>query len=315
MKKVTINNTDLSIAPINFGGNVFGWTLEEAASFALLDEFKESGFNFIDTADVYSYWINGHGGQSETIIGKWLSSQQRSDIVIATKVGSETKEHGVDISKKHILKSAEDSLKRLGTDYIDIYYTHYDDEITPVEETLSAYDELIKAGKIRYIAASNISPARLQESFAAAEQNNLPKYIALQPHYNLLEREKFETQYADIVRANNLAVFPYWSLAAGFLTGKYREEADFEKSPRGGSVKKYFNEQGLQVLSALDKVAAKHQRSVATVSLAWLLANPLVTAPVVSATSSRQLKTLVDAPLLRLDEADINFLNLSSQPS
>ena len=314
MKKVTIKNTDLEIAPINFGGNVFGWTLDEKESFNILNKFTEGGFNFIDTADTYSWWVNGKGGQSEEIIGKWMKERKnRQDIVLATKVGSETKEHGFDISKKHILKSVDESLKRLGTDHIDLYYTHFDDNKTPVEETLSAYDEIVKAGKVRYIAASNVSPERLIESFEVAEKNNYPKYVALQPHYNLVEREKFETEYAPLVEKFGLSVFPYWSLAAGFLTGKYRTEEDFETTARGGGIKKYFDDKGKAVLAALDKVSEKHQSQPATVALAWLLANPLITAPIVSATSERQLQTIFDAPKLELDSEDLEILNQASK--
>ncbi len=314
MKKVTIKNTDLEIAPINFGGNVFGWTLDEKESFNILNKFTEGGFNFIDTADTYSWWVNGKGVQSEEIIGKWMKERKnRQDIVLATKVGSETKEHGFDISKKHILKSVDESLKRLGTDHIDLYYTHFDDNKTPVEETLSAYDEIVKAGKVRYIAASNVSPERLIESFEVAEKNNFPKYVALQPHYNLVEREKFETEYAPLVEKFGLSAFPYWSLAAGFLTGKYRTEADFETTARGGGIKKYFDDKGKAVLAALDKVSEKHQSQPATVALAWLLANPLITAPIVSATSERQLQTIFDAPKLELDSEDLEILNQASK--
>ena len=314
MKKVTIKNTDLEIAPINFGGNVFGWTLDEKESFNILNKFTEGGFNFIDTADTYSWWVNGKGGQSEEIIGKWMKERKnRQDIVLATKVGSETKEHGFDISKKHILKSVNESLKRLGTDHIDLYYTHFDDNKTPVEETLSAYDEIVKAGKVRYIAASNVSPERLIESFEVAEKNNFPKYVALQPHYNLVEREKFETEYAPLVEKFGLSVFPYWSLAAGFLTGKYRTEADFETTARGGGIKKYFDDKGKAVLAALDKVSEKHQSQPATVALAWLLANPLITAPIVSATSERQLQTIFDAPKLEIGSEDLEILNQASK--
>lgn len=314
MKKRQINHTDLQIAPINFGGNVFGWTLDEQQSFDILDTFVGAGFNFIDTADTYSWWVNGRGGQSEEIIGKWLKSRgNRHAVVIATKVGSETKEHGFDISKKHILQSADESLQRLGVDHIDLYYTHFDDKVTPVEETLSAYDELIKAGKVRYIAASNVSPQRLVESFELAENNGLPRYVALQPHYNLVERAGFEQDYAPLVEKYDLSVFPYWSLAAGFLTGKYRAEADFEKTTRGGGVKKYFDEKGKAVLGALDTVAEKHRAKQATVALAWLLANPLVTAPIVSATSESQLRTLFAAPDLELDQDDIRLLDQASQ--
>ncbi len=310
MNKRKIKNTDLEIAPINFGGNVFGWTLDEKQSFDILDQFVEAGFNFIDTADTYAWWVNGIGGQSETIIGKWMKERNnRKNLVIATKVGSETKEHGYDISKKHILKSVDESLQRLGTDYIDLYYIHFDDNVTPIEETLSAYDEIVKAGKVRYIAASNVSPERLIESFEVAEKNNFPKYVALQPHYNLVEREKFETEYAPLVEKFDLSVFPYWSLAAGFLTGKYKTEEDFDKTARGAGIKKYFDDKGKAVLAVLDKISAKHNSQPATVTLAWLLANPLITAPIVSATSQNQLKTLFDAPKLILDAEDLALLN------
>lgn len=314
MKKRNIKNTDLYVAPVNFGGNVFGWTLDEKKSFDILDQFAGADFNFIDTADTYSWWVNGKGGQSEEIIGNWMKARgNRNDLVIATKVGSETKEHGFDISKKHILKSVNESLTRLKTDHIDLYYTHFDDNKTPIEETLEAYDEIIKAGKVRYIAASNLSPERLKESFEVAEKNNLPKYVALQPHYNLLEREKFETQYAGLVREYDLSVFTYWSLAAGFLTGKYRTEEDLVKSARGEGVRKYLNEKGLEVLKALDTISEKHETTQASVALAWLLANPLVTAPIVSATSESQLKTLFQAPDLSLSDEDIELLNKVSQ--
>lgn len=314
MKKRIIKNTDLEIAPINFGGNVFGWTLDEKQSFEILDQFTEAGFNFIDTADTYAWWVNGTGGQSEAIIGKWLKERKnRENVVIATKVGSETKEHGFDVSKKHILKSVDESLQRLGTDYIDLYYTHFDDNVTPIEETLSAYDEIVKAGKVRHIAASNVSPERLIESFEVAEKNNFPKYVALQPHYNLVERENFETKYASLVDKYDLSVFPYWSLAAGFLTGKYKTDADFEKTTRGAGIKKYFDEKGKNVLTVLETIADKHNSAPATVSLAWLLANPLITAPIVSATSQNQLKTLFEAPQLELDQEDLELLNRASK--
>ncbi|AKK74136.1 alcohol dehydrogenase [Chryseobacterium gallinarum] len=313
MEKRKIKNTDLTVAPVNFGGNVFGWTLDEKQSFDILDRFTAAGFNFVDTADTYSWWVNGKGGQSEEIIGKWMKNRSnRNDIVLATKVGSETKEHGFDISKKHILQSVDESLQRLQTDHIDIYYTHFDDNVTPVEETLSAYDEIIKAGKVRYIAASNLSPERLRASFDAAEKNNLPKYVALQPHYNLMEREGFEKNYAPLVKEFDLSVFPYWSLAAGFLTGKYREEADFTKSPRGEGVRKYLTPKGRDVLKALDQVSEKHHTQQSTVALAWLLANPLITAPIVSATSAAQLDTLFNAPKLVLDQEDLDCLNKAS---
>lgn len=314
MNKVKISNTDLEIAPLNFGGNVFGWTLNEQQSFGILDAFVDKGYNFIDTADTYAWWVNGTGGQSETIIGNWIKARNNRDkIILATKVGSETKEHGYDISKAHILKSVDESLQRLQTDHIDLYYTHFDDDKTPVEETLSAYDEIIKAGKVRYIAASNLSPERLTASFEAAEKNNLPRYVALQPHYNLVEREKYEAQYAALAQQYSLSVFPYWSLAAGFLTGKYRSEADFNKSARGAGAAKYLNEKGLAVLSALDQVAATHSSTPATVALAWLLAQPNIKAPIVSATSNDQLEALFAAPELALTQADLELLDKATK--
>ena len=314
MKRVTIGNTDLTVAPINLGGNVFGWTLDEQESYEILDAFVEAGFNFIDTADTYPWWVNGVGGMSETIIGKWMKSRgNRNKLVIATKVGSETKEHGYDISKKHILKSAEESLQRLQTDYIDLYYTHFDDNVTPVEETLSAHDELVKTGKVRHIAVSNLSPERLEQSFEAAEKHGLSKYVALQPHYNLLERMSYESQYLPLVEKYGLAVFPYYALASGFLTGTYRSEADSSKSVRGKGAQKYMNAKGLAVLDALDKIAAKHNTKQATVALAWLLAQPYVGAPVVSATSKAQLDSLLAAPALNLETEDLSFLDTASQ--
>lgn len=313
MKKITIQHTDLEVSRINFGGNVLGWTLNESESFEILDAFVEAGFNFIDTADTYAWWLNGIGGQSETILGKWMADRgNRDKLVIATKVGSQTQEHPNDISRSHILKSVDESLKRLQTDYIDLYYTHFDDEKTPVEETLSTYAELIKAGKVRYIGASNVSPERLVSSFEVSEKNNLPKYVALQPLYNLMERTKYETQYKPLVEKYDIAVMPYYSLAAGFLTGKYRSENDFGKSVRGSSAKKYLNDKGFAVLDALDNVAKKHQTQPATVALAWQLAHPTITSSIVSATSKNQLQTLIAAPGLNLDKADIALLNQAS---
>lgn len=310
MKKTRIGSTDLEIYPFNIGGNVFGWTVNEQQSFEILDAFIDAGFNFIDTADMYSYWIDGgDGGQSETIIGKWLKARgNRENIVIATKGGGATGTQGKDTSKKHILESVEKSLKRLQTDYIDLYYTHYDDEKTPIEETLGAYEELIKAGKIRHIAASNITPERLLESLEAAKKNNLPKYQALQPLYNLVERKDFETLYAPIVEEYGLTVFPYSALASGFLTGKYRSEADFGKSVRGQGAAKYMNQKGFSVLEALDKISEKHHTVPAAVALAWLSAQQHVGAPIASATSLEQLEQILSAARLVLDDTDLKLL-------
>lgn len=315
MKKSVIKNTDLEISQINFGGNVFGWTLDEKQSFEILDKITELGINFIDTADIYSHWVPGnHGGESESILGKWMKSRgNRDQVVVATKVGGANNDHPKDTSKKHILQSVDESLSRLQTDYIDLYYTHFDDEVTPVEETLSAYDEIIKAGKVRYIAASNVSPDRLKASFEASEKYGLPKYVALQPHYNLIVRDGFEKNYAPLVKEFDLSVFTYWSLESGFLTGKYRTLEDLQKSPRGGDMNKFFNDRGFAILNALDQVSQKHNSVPATVALAWLLANPLVTAPIVSATKDSQLKTLAEAPELVLDAEDLALLNTASE--
>ncbi|HZJ79671.1 MAG TPA: aldo/keto reductase [Dysgonamonadaceae bacterium] len=314
MKKVNIANTDLKVSRINFGGNVLGWTLNEKESFDILDAFVAAGFNFIDTADTYSWWVNGVGGQSETILGKWMKERNNRDhLVIATKVGSQTNEHPKDISKAHILQSVDESLQRLQTDHIDLYYTHFDDEVTPVEETLSAYDEIIKAGKVKYVGASNVSPERLNKSFKAAKDNNLPKYVALQPHYNLMERNNYENKYKPIVEKYELAVFPYYSLASGFLTGKYRSEADLGKSVRGAGLKHYLNSKGFAVLDALDMIASKHNTQPATIALAWQLAQPSITASIVSATSKKQLQSLIDAPSIVLNKEDLEILSEASK--
>lgn len=311
MDKHRIAHTDLEVARINLGGNVFGWTLDEAKSFEVLDAFLDAGFNFIDTADTYPWWINGTGGTSESIIGKWIKARgNRDKLVIATKVGSQNQEHPNDISAKHIQRSAEESLQRLGIDTIDLYYTHFDDEITPIEETLGAYDRLIKAGKVRYVAASNLTPERLLRSFEVAEANHLPKYVALQPHYNLMDRSKYETNYAALVQKHGLSVFPYYALASGFLTGKYRSAADFGKSQRGGGMAKYLEGNGPAVLKALDQVSAEHGVTQATVALAWLLHQPHIGAPIVSATSVEQVKALAAAPALKLDAEDLAVLDL-----
>jgi|SRR5690554_1171034 len=315
MKKIKIGQTDLEVAPFNLGGNVFGWTLDEKKSFEILDAFVDAGFNFIDTADIYSYWVNGgEGGQSETIIGKWMKERgNREQVIIATKVGGETGVNPVDVSRNHIIKGVEKSLKRLQTDYIDLYYLHFDDNKTPVEETLRTFDELVKAGKVRHIAASNISPERLKESLDFSDKNNLVKYQVLQPLYNLVERKGYETDYASIVAEHNLTVFPYFSLAAGFLTGKYRSEADFNKSQRGQGAAKYLNDQGLRILNALDQVAEKHNTVPASVALAWLAAQPHIGGPIASATSIEQLKQILSSTSLKLESSDLELLDSVSK--
>lgn len=315
MKKVKIGQTNLEVTPFNFGGNVFGWTLDEKKSFEMLDAFVDAGYNFIDTADMYSYWVDGGaGGQSETIIGKWMKARNNRDkIIIATKSGGPTGVNEIDASPEHIIASVDKSLERLQTDYIDLYYLHYDDENTPVEETLKAYDKLIKDGKIRHIAASNISPERLRESLEASEKYNLPKYQALQPLYNLVERKGYETDYAPLVAEYGLTVFPYAALASGFLSGKYRSEADFNKSPRGQGAAKYLNEQGLNILNALDKVAEKHNTVPASVALAWLSSQHNIGGPIASATSVEQLQQILSSTSLQLDSADLELLDAVSK--
>lgn len=308
MKK--IKHTDLEIFPINFGGNVFGWTLDEKQSFEILDQFAGKGGNFIDTADTYSWWINKVGGQSETIIGNWMHSRKkRHEMVIATKVGSRTGVHGYDTSRKHIMTTVDKSLQRLKTDYIDIYYTHYDDRVTPIEETLRAYEDIIKAGKARYIAASNFQPERLIESLDFSKENNIPGYIALQPHYNLVKRDDFENIYGPIAEQYDLNIFPYWSLASGFLTGKYRTEEEYLQSKRKDSLKNYFNERGLKILEAMDGIAEKYGVQHASIALAWLISKPLVTAPIVSATNTDQMQAIFDAVELKLEKEDLKKLD------
>lgn len=315
MNKKQIGTTDIKVAPFNLGGNVFGWTLDEKKSFEILDAFVDAGFDFIDTADMYSYWIDGGaGGQSETIIGKWLKARNNRDkVIIATKVGGPTGVNETDTSRKHILETVEKSLKRLQTDYIDVYYTHYDDEKTPIEETLSTYDELIKQGKVRHIAASNISPERLRESMEISKKNNLPKYQALQPLYNLVEREGYEKNYAPLVEEFSLTAFPYSALASGFLTGKYRSKDDFSKSVRGQGVANYLNDKGLNILKALDELAEKHNTVPATISLAWLSAQPNIGGPVASATSIEQLNQILASTQIDLSKEDLELLDKVSR--
>ncbi|ADY52404.1 aldo/keto reductase [Pseudopedobacter saltans DSM 12145] len=313
MEKRELGKSGIFVSPITFGGNVFGWTINESRSFELLDIFLDSGFDFIDTADTYSYWANGNvGGESETIIGNWVKSRgNREKVKIATKVGSENREHGKNITKDYILKTVEGSLKRLQTDYIDLYQTHWDVLETPVEETLSAYDKLIKEGKVRAIGASNLSAERLKESLEVSDKG-LPRYQTFQPHYNLYAREGFEKELEQLCLDNNLGVINYSSLESGFLTGKYRTEEDLVKSVRGEGMAKYFNERGKRILTALDEVAAKHNSAPAAVSMAWLLKRPSITAPIVSATTKDQLNSILSAASLNLDSQDIEKLNQAS---
>jgi len=315
MEKRELGESGIYVNPIAFGGNVFGWTINENQSFEILDAFLDAGFDFVDTADSYSWWVEGNNGtESETIIGNWIAERKNRDkIILSTKVGSQTKERPVNSSKKFILESVENSLRRLKTDYIDLYQTHFDDGTTPVEETLSAYQQLIKDGKVRAIGTSNMSPERIRQSLKASEKEGLPKYETLQPLYNLMEREAYENELQSIATENNMGVLNYYSLASGFLTGKYRSKADLTKSPRGGGLDKYLDNRGFGVLKALDEVSEKHNSTPATVSLAWLLARPTITAPIVSATSLNQLQSIIDAPKLNLDGNDMERLNKASE--
>lgn len=314
MEKRQLGGTDLQVYPIAFGGNVFGWTVDEKKSFEILNGFTEAGFNFIDTADVYSRWAPGNqGGESETIIGKWMKEKKnRQDLIIATKVGSDMGDGKKGLKKTYVLKAVEDSLKRLQTDYLDLYQTHYDDESTAVLETLEAYDQLVKEGKIRWIGTSNMSIERIKESFAASAEHNLPSYETLQPHYNLYEREKYENGLEPIALGHGLGVFTYYSLESGFLSGKYRTKEDLAKSPRGGKMEGYFNNRGMQILDALDEVSKQYNTTQAAVSLAWLIQRPSVTAPIVSATSLSQLDSIIAAAELNPDANTIRFLNAAS---
>jgi aryl-alcohol dehydrogenase-like predicted oxidoreductase len=306
MQQRKLSDTSLHTSPIIFGGNVFGWTIDEKKSFELLDAFIASGFNMIDTADSYSRWVPGNkGGESETIIGKWLKQKgNRDKVIIATKVGSDMG-HGTDLSTKHITASVEDSLQRLQTDYIDLYQSHYDDLNTSPEETLTAYDKLIKQGKVRYIGASNLTRERIEESLQVSREKGLASYKTLQPLYNLYDREVFETQYRDFCLENNISVIPYYSLASGFLTGKYRSEEDLSKSARGGGIKKYLTEKGTRILQALDEVSARHEATPAQVAIAWLIAQPTVTAAIASATSVAQWEDLAKSATIELSKGDL----------
>ncbi len=313
MEKRILGKSDLNIAPIVFGGNVFGWTIDEAKSFEILDHFIGNGFNCIDTADVYSRWVPGNkGGESETIIGNWLKKHnKRHDVVIATKVGSDMG-YGKSLKKDYLINQVEHSLNRLQTDYIDLYFSHYDDENTPVEETLGAYDELIKAGKVRWIGASNFSANRLKESLIFSNEHNLPRYEVYQPGYNLYDREGFEAEHEKICLEHNLGVVTYYALASGFLSGKYRSEADLSKSQRGSGAKKYLNDRGFKILEALDQVAETHDVEQASVALAWLMYHPSVTAPIASVTDLSQLKSFTEAANLKLSAEDISLLDKAS---
>ena len=314
MEKREIGNSGLKVAPLAFGGNIFGWTVDEAQSFRLLDAFTDAGFNMIDTADSYSKWVPGNsGGESETIIGNWLKrSNKRKKVIIATKVGSELGPGEKGLSKSYILAAVEKSLQRLQTDYIDLYQSHFDDPETPIEETLEAYAQLIKQGKAKAIGASNYTAERLSQALEISKQPGYPGYQSLQTLYNLYDRSDYETNLEPLCRKNGLGVLTYFSLASGFLTGKYRSADDLEGSARAEMVRKYVNERGFRILRTLDQLAKQLNSKPASIALAWLIARPGITAPIASATSLEQLNDLIDATKLKLDHASMQLLNQAS---
>jgi aryl-alcohol dehydrogenase-like predicted oxidoreductase len=306
-----LGNTGIEVSPIALGGNVFGWTVDEATSFQLLDSWVASGFNFIDTADVYSNWVPGHpGGESETIIGNWMKLRgNRKKVVIATKVGHEMSPDKKGLKRDYIIRACEDSLKRLQTDYIDLYQSHKDDPNTPQEEVLATYGELIKQGKVRAIGASNFTAERLGEALQISAKHGYPAYQTLQPLYNLYDRSDYEANLEHLCREKKLAVIPYFSLAAGFLTGKYRSEEDLAKSPRGERVKRYLDDRGFRILKTLDTIAQQIDSTPGKIAIAWLLARHSITAPIASATNQIQLHDLIAATKLKLAQSHIEMLN------
>lgn len=307
MQKRRLGRTDLMIAPLVFGGNVFGWTADEKTSFAMLDRFLDAGFNTIDTADAYSRWVPGHsGGESETIIGKWMKERGNRDrVIIVTKVGSDMGQGKKDLSPAYIEKAAEASLKRLQTDAIDLYLSHWPDPTTPYEDTLGTYRKLLEKGKVRFIGASNLDAGQMRDALDIARRKSLPRYEVLQPEYNLYDRSSFEGPLRELCMKEEIGVITYFSLAKGFLSGKYRGEADLGKSPRGGGVKSYLDERGKRVLAALDAVAARHDAKLAEVALAWVMAQPGVTAPIASATTLEQTESLIKSASLDLSRDDL----------
>jgi aryl-alcohol dehydrogenase-like predicted oxidoreductase len=315
LQKRRLGRTDLDIAPLVLGGNVFGWTADEKTSFDILDRFVDAGLDAVDTADSYSRWVPGHkGGESETVIGKWMKSRgNRSKVVVITKVGSDMGQGKTDLSASYIARAVEDSLRRLQVDAIDLYLSHWPDDTVPYDETLGAYDKLLKSGKVRHIGASNLDAGQLEASLKVASQKKLPRYGVLQPEYNLYDRSAFEGPLRDLCIREEIGVITYFGLARGFLSGKYRSEADLGKSPRGASIGKYLDARGKRILAALDAVAARHGAKQAEVALAWLIAQPGVTAPIASATSVEQTDSLIRAAQLELTDADLQELDRASR--
>ena len=314
MQTRELGRSGIKVPVLCFGGNVFGWTADEARSFQLLDALAEAGATFIDTANVYSAWVPGHqGGESEAIIGRWLKARGGRDrMIIATKVGMRMGDGREGLKPDYIRVAVDESLQRLQTDYIDLYQSHRDDESTPQEETLRAYDDLIKAGKVRAIGASNFGATRLQEALEISARTGLPRYETLQPEYNLVSRTIYEGELQAICTTNGIGVIPFFSLASGFLTGKYRSPSDLAGKARGSRVEKYLNEAGLRILAALDAVAAEHQVKPASVALAWSMAQPGITAPIASATSVEQLQDLLAATRLTLTDQQLRQLSEAS---
>ncbi|QDK47012.1 aldo/keto reductase [Bdellovibrio sp. ZAP7] len=315
MNKRQLGKTGIEVAPLCFGGNVFGWTIDQEMSFQLLDGFVEAGFNFVDTADVYSRWVPGNkGGESETIIGNWMKERRiRDKVIIATKVGMELAPDKKGLKAAYIKQAVEDSLKRLQTDYIDLYQSHTDDMETPIEETLAAFDALVKEGKVRAIGASNFSAKRLKESLHISEQQDFASYVTLQPKYNLHDRESFEKELEPLCLNKEVSVIPYYSLASGFLTGKYRSKDDIKQSARGEKAISYLDERGVKILGALDDISLDHQVKPATIALAWLMQRPSITAPIASATSLEQLKDLTEAAQIKLATVEVEKLDFESR--
>jgi aryl-alcohol dehydrogenase-like predicted oxidoreductase len=315
MEKRRLGRSSIEVAPLTFGCNVFGWTADEAMSFRLLDGFVAAGFNFIDTADVYARWVAGNsGGESETIIGKWLKSRGgREKVVVATKFGIEMGPGKKGLSRAYMMQAVEDSLRRLQTDYIDLYQSHRDDPDTPIEETLAGYQELVKQGKVRVIGASNFTAPRLAASLETSARLGLPRYETLQPEYSLVERGAFEGELEALCLKEHVGVIGYYSLASGFLTGKYRAAADTTGRARGSRAEKYMNEKGFRTLAALDAVAKAHNAKPGQIALAWLIARPSVTAPIVSATNLDQLAEMVKAPEIALTAAEIAQIDAASR--
>ena len=316
MEKRILGRTGLSIAPLVFGGNVFGWTADEKTSFELLDAFFDAGFNAIDTADAYSNWVPGNsGGESETIIGKWLkqSGRRRDEAVIITKVGWDMGPGRNGLSEKWIVQAVEDSLRRLQTDHIDLYLSHRPDPETPYEETLRAHDRLIRDGKVRHVGASNLDAAQLREALDVSAANSLPRYDVLQPEYNLYDRASFDGPLRNLCIAEEIGVISYFGLARGFLSGKYRSHKDLEGSARGGGVGKYLDGRGMRILGALDEVAADTGNTQAEIALAWIMARKGVTAPIASATTTAQLQSLVKSASITLSDEACRLLNEASE--